>query len=463
MKVADLALLPPANVEPNDLAVREWVAASHIKVAVLDDDPTGTQTVHGVDVLASWSVEMLTAALLDGAPCFYVLTNTRSLEADQAAKVVREVAANLAAAGELTGVRFSIVSRGDSTLRGHFARELKAIESGLGVTFDATFIVPAFFEGGRYTIDNVHYVADQGTLVPAAETEFARDRTFGYKNSRLPEWIEEKTAGAVPAASVVSIHIGELRSEAGSESLQARILGLPKGAYVVVNAAAYSDLDVFTRSLLGAETAGKRYLVRSAASFVRVRAGLEGRNLLNPTEIAGEGSGPGLIVVGSYVGKTTAQLQSLLELPGVVGTEMVVDRLGRAPTRSREVARVAAAAEGAIGAGKHAVVFTSRARDSAVGSAGELTAGSIVSEALVDVVRLIANRPRFLLTKGGITSSDIAIRSLGMTRAKVLGQASSGVPVWEMGTETRFPGMRLVIWPGNVGDLHALRDFVRKV
>jgi uncharacterized protein YgbK (DUF1537 family) len=461
MKASDLALLPPPNRERDDLAVRDQVAASRIKVVVLDDDPTGTQTVHGVDVLASWSVEMLAAALSDCAPCFYVLTNTRSLEADKAAKIVHEVTSNLAAAGTLTGVRFSIVSRGDSTLRGHFAAELGAIESGLGVTFDAKFIVPAFFEGGRYTINNVHYVADQENLVPAAETEFARDRTFGYNNSSLPKWIEEKTAGAVPAASVVSIQISALRCEEGSEALQARLLGLPKGAYVVVNAAAYSDLEAFTRSLLVAEAAGKRYLVRSAASFVRVRAGLEGRPLLSPSEIAGGGSGPGLIVVGSYVGKTTTQLKALLELPGVVGIEMVVDKLGPL-ARSGEVARVNAAAEDAMGAGKHAVVFTSRTRDSAVGSAGELNAGRIVSEALVDVVRLLTNRPTFLLAKGGITSSDIAIRGLGMKKARVLGQASSGVPVWEMGPETRFPGMRFVVWPGNVGDPNALCDFVRK-
>jgi uncharacterized protein YgbK (DUF1537 family) len=462
MNVAELALLPPPNGERNDLAVRNQVAASRIKVAVLDDDPTGTQTVYGVDVLASWSVEMLAEALSDRAPCFYVLTNTRSLEASQAAKIVREVTANLAAAGKLAGVRFSIVSRSDSTLRGHFAAELEAIESGLDVTFDAKFMVPAFFEGGRYTIDDVHFVTNRETLVPVAETEFARDRTFGYNNSRLPEWIEEKTAGAVPAASVVSIQISALRSEGGPEALRQRLLGLPKGAHVVVNAAAYSDLEVFTRGLLAAEAAGKRYLVRSAASFVRVRAGLEGRALLSPTEIAGEGSGPGLIVVGSYVGKTTAQLELLLELPGVVGIEMVVDRLGRALTRSGEVARVHAAAEGAMNAGRHAVVFTSRTRDSAVGSAGDLSAGRIVSEALVDVVRLLGNRPRFLLAKGGITSSDIAIRGLGMKKARVLGQASSGVPVWEMGPETRFPGMRLVVWPGNVGDPHSLRDFVRE-
>jgi uncharacterized protein YgbK (DUF1537 family) len=84
-----------------------------------------------------------------------------------------------------------------------------------------------------------------------------------------------------------------------------------------------------------------------------------------------------------------------------------------------------------------------------------------VSDALVQVVRAIALRPRFLIAKGGITSCDLATDGLGMRKARVLGQASAGVPVWELGPETAHPGMRLVVWPGNVGAPGALRDLVR--
>ena len=389
-----------------------------------------------------------------------MLTNTRSLPEPEAASLVARITANLGAASKATGVEFVVISRGDSTLRGHFAAELGALEASLGGPVDGKIVIPAFFEGGRYTVGNVHYVADGDNLVPAAETEFARDRAFGYAESDLTRWIEEKTGGAVPAGSVATIGIETLRSAGGSESVRRTLLGLPRGAYLVVNAAAYPDLEVFTRGLLEAEASGKRYLFRTAASFVRVRAGLEALPLISAGEIAGEGSGGGL-VVGSYVGKTTAQLEALLGLPNAAGIELEVGRLAGAVGADEEVRRVAGAARTAMAAGRHAVVFADRAPTSAVGAAGDLRAGRIVSEALVAVVRAISARPRFLIAKGGVTSSDIAVRGLGMRRARVLGQASPGVPVWEMGPETRFPGMKLVVWPGNVGGQDGLRDLVR--
>ena len=229
---------------------------------------------------------------------------------------------------------------------------------------------------------------------------------------------------------------------------------------MVVNAAAYSDLEVFAHGLLQAEAAGRRYLLRTAASFVRVLAGIEPRPLLDPSEIGGMGTGGGLIVVGSFTGRTTAQLESLLTLAGVVGIEVVVDRLAEATARGEEVGRVAAAAMEAMRGGRHAVVFTSRGRETAIGKAGDLKAGEIVSSALVGIVRMISAQPRFLIAKGGITSSAVATGGLGMRRALVLGQAAPGVPVWRMGPETRFPGIAYVVWPGNVGSPDSLRQLV---
>lgn len=454
----------PAPAGGHDFSVvRRRVASSRAKVVVLDDDPTGTQTVHGIDVLARWSVEMLAAALADPRPCFYVLTNTRSLSASEASALVLEVSSNLAAAGRLTGVGFSVVSRGDSTLRGYFAEEIAAIEAGLGVAFDAKVVIPAFFEGGRYTIDDVHYVGDGDNLVPAADTEFARDRTFGYSHSNLAEWVEEKTKGAVAAKSVASLSIATLRGPGGAEAVRKKLLALPAGSFLIVNAAAYPDLEVFTRGLLEAESEGKRYLLRTAASFVRVRAGLEPRDLLAPGELVPPHGLGGLVVVGSYVTKSTVQLGSLLALPTVTGIEVAVDRLGGRASRDDEISRACGAALDAMRCGRHAVVFTSRRQESALGAAGELRAGKIVSETLVEIVRAIDARPRFLIAKGGITSSDIAVHGLGMNKARVHGQASAGVAVWEMGPETRFPGLKFFVWPGNVGSPDALRDLVRSL
>jgi uncharacterized protein YgbK (DUF1537 family) len=436
------------------------VAASQAKLVVLDDDPTGTQTVHGVDVLTDFSEEALASALADPRPCFYVLTNTRGLPAPEATALVGRVAANLSAAGASTGVDFAVVSRSDSTLRGHFVEELSALEHGLGRPIDATIVVPAFFEGGRYTIDDVHYVADGERLIPAADTEFARDATFGYRNSRLPDWIEEKTGGRIQAGDVRSIGLSTLRRPGGADTVRARLLELAKGAFLIVNAAAYSDLEVFVHGLLQAEAAGRRFLFRGAASFVRVRAGLLPQPLLRPSEVATPGPAGCFIVVGSFIGKTTTQLEALLTVAGTMGIELVVDRLADEASRADEVRRVAAFASETIRSGRHAVVFTSRRHETALGRAGDLRTGRVVSNALVEVVRALAVRPRVLVGKGGITSSDVATAGLGMRRARVLGQAAPGVPVWRLGPETRFPGLNYVVWPGNVGGPNALRDWL---
>lgn len=461
MHRTELDRLPPASSGEHFVEVLRLLDESRVKAVVLDDDPTGTQTVHGIDVLADWSVPALAEALAEPGPCFFVLTNTRSMPAMRASAVNREIAANLLEAASLAKREFVVVSRSDSTLRGHFAEELAALGEGLRRPIDGTIVVPAFFEGGRYTVGNIHYVAEGDQLVPAAETEYARDISFGYTRSDLKEWIEEKTGGGVHAADVATIDLAALRHPDAAEIVRSRLLGLPKGSYVVVNAAAYSDLEAFVHGLLLAEAGGKRYLFRTAASFVRVRSGLVPRPLLSPADFCTAGTAGGLIVAGSYTQRTTAQLESILTLPNAQGIEVSVDLLAETESRAREVRRAAKLALDAIRAGRHAVVYTSRSLVSALGSAGDLSAGGIVSDALVSIVKSIPDRPRFLIAKGGITSSDLATRALGMRRARVLGQAAPGVPVWELGVETRFPGMRFVVWPGNVGGPDSLRDLVR--
>ncbi|HEY4989126.1 MAG TPA: four-carbon acid sugar kinase family protein, partial [Opitutaceae bacterium] len=343
--------LPPVFAGNAFEDVRRLVGASAVKTVVLDDDPTGTQTVHGIDILADWSVPSLRAALEDPRPCFYVLTNSRSLPGPKAAALVGEIAGNLSLAARASGTDFVVVSRSDSTLRGHFAAELEALRTNLGYAVSGTIVIPAFFEGGRYTVDDVHYVAEGDKLVPAAETEFARDRTFGYSHSNMTEWIEEKTGRSVRASEVISIDIGTLRHAEGAKRVRRSLLEAPPGAHLVVNAAAYSDLEVFVHGLLQAEAMGKRFLLRTAASFVRVRAGIEARPLLAASDVLGEGAPGGLVIVGSYTGRTTAQLKSLLALSGTVGIEVAVDRLATPNSRAVEIARVTAAAREAMRAG----------------------------------------------------------------------------------------------------------------
>jgi uncharacterized protein YgbK (DUF1537 family) len=456
------ALPPIPDTVPDRRAIGDRIRAGAPKLVVLDDDPTGTQTVHGVTVLTGWSVPELAAALSDPRPCFFVLTNSRSLGPPEAYALNREVAANLKEASRETGRAFSLVSRSDSTLRGHFPGEVEVIAQAMAPV-DAILLIPAFFEGGRYTIGNIQHVASSegDRLVPVGETEFARDATFGYVHSNLRAWVEEKSGGRIPAGTVGAIPIEMLRRE-GARAVAAALLGFPRGSFVVVNAAHESDLEVFVHGLLLAEGTGRRYLFRTAASFVRVRAGISARDPLAAREIA-PGSGRGLVVAGSFVERTTRQLESALALPAVRGIEVDVDRLAHSDAGKAEVVRCAAAADRVLGAGETAVVYTSRRMSSAVGAAGELNAGRVVSLALVEIIRAMEESPRFLLAKGGVTASRIAVEALGVRKAEVLGQAAPGVPVWRLGPESRFPGLPYMIFPGNVGQDGSLADLLRRL
>ncbi len=105
---------------------------SETRIIVLDDDPTGSQTVHSCLLLTRWDVATLKEGLQDAAPLFFVLTNTRGMNAQQAAEITREVCVNLrqaldqlAQAG--THINPLLVSRSDSTLRGHYPVETDVI------------------------------------------------------------------------------------------------------------------------------------------------------------------------------------------------------------------------------------------------------------------------------------------------------------------------------------------------
>ena len=60
------------------------------RMVVLDDDPTGIQTVHGCLLITQWNEESIRQGFADDVPFFYILTNTRAMTREEAAKVTRE-------------------------------------------------------------------------------------------------------------------------------------------------------------------------------------------------------------------------------------------------------------------------------------------------------------------------------------------------------------------------------------
>ena len=457
-RFADLPSKWPQDLLPE---IKNRVLERDQKVVVLDDDPTGTQTVYGIPVLTGWSVDELRAELASDLPAFYILTNSRSCSIERARSINLKIGRNLTEASRRSNRRFVVVSRSDSTLRGHFPGEVDALAKGLGQQFDALIVTPFFPEGGRYTIDDTHYVDEAGVLVPAAETEFARDPVFSYRSSNLRQWVEEKTAGRVLSKDVASVSIEDLR-EGGPERVTSSLCSLQNGRVCVVNAAGYRDLEVFVLGLLNAERQGKTFLYRTAASFVRVRSGLSARPLLSAADLNLPGSGGGLIVVGSHVPKTTRQVNRLLSLPEIAKTKIRVEALLEGKkSRYEEIARVAERADQALGKGQHAVIYTSRKMVTGKDSKSSLSIGKEVSNGIVACFKKISKRPRFILAKGGITSSDVATEALQVKRAMVCGQVLPGVPVWKLGSESRYPGLAYIVFPGNVGDSNALIEILQ--
>lgn len=445
----------PVDLRPT---IRDHVNASGAKLLVLDDDPTGTQTVHDVPVLTAWTADLLSRELASPEIACFVLTNSRSLSVSAAVALSRQVGANLLEAVRRTGRQVTVVSRSDSTLRGHFPHEVDALAAALGAQFDACLLVPFFLEGGRYTANDIHYVAEGDRIIPVALTPFAADSAFGYRSSHLRAWVAEKTAGRVQAEDVASISLDDLRC-GGPGRVAEHLWELRGGRYCVVNALSYRDLEVFVSGLLEAEAAGKCFLCRTASSFVQVRAGLSSRPLLSSADLKLPPAGGALILAGSYIPRTTAQIADLLAT-GICGVEVKVEALLDPRATQSEIEQAAQKAEGAVAAGNDVLVYTSRRLVATGDAAASLAIGQRISDGLIAILHKISTRPRYLVAKGGITSSDVATRGLGIIRAWVRGQILPGVPVWVAGPESRFPGLTYIVFPGNVGNEHALAEII---
>lgn len=432
------------------------------KLVVLDDDPTGSQTVHSCLLLTRWDVDTLREALLDNAPLFFVLTNTRGMDAQRAATITREVCQNLkvtlddlACSGH--NIEPIVISRSDSTLRGHYPVETDVIAEELG-PFDAHFLIPAFIEGGRITRDGVHYLLVEGKPVPVNETEFARDSVFGYKHAFLPDYVEEKTCGRIRADQVERFNLADIRS-----GCLDRLLALRGNVACVVDAETYADLIAFAKDLNAAASQGKRFLCRSAAGIVSALAALPAQPIsAEDMHRTVRNEKPGAVLVGSHVSTTTRQLQQLLLEPDVVPIEVDVSRLANPSSELRR--SVLERIDAAYVQHATAVIFTSRTELRFADEPTRLAFGEQVSAFLMDIVRHLPADIGFLISKGGITSNDVLSDGLALRTARVLGQILPGCSVVRCPADhAQYPDLPVVIFPGNVGDDAALAIAYRRL
>ena len=461
-----LNAIPKADSKAIQSAYEQALSSFQHKVIVLDDDPTGIQTVHGVSVFTDWSAESIEAGFLEDSRMFFILTNSGSMTEKETAAAHETIAATIVKVAERLNQEFIIVSRGDSTLRGHFPLETEVlkttIEQQSSRQFDGEILLPFFQEGGRFTINNIHYVQEGHELIPAGDTEFAQDRTFGFESSHLGEWIEEKSDGLFTKENTTYISLDDLRA-LRIEQIKHQLMSVKDFKKVVVNAVDYDDVKVFVTALIEAIQAGQQLMFRSAAALTKVLGGIGDQALLTRDDLIQEESPHGgLIMIGSHVKKTTEQLNALQQNKELAFIEFNTHLVLEPEAFHKEIDRVIQQTETLLASGQSVAVYTRRERlDLGDGRQEEELKLSVqISDAVTSIVQRLTIRPKYLIAKGGITSSDIGTRGLSVKRATVAGQIKPGIPVWKTGEESKFPFMSYVIFPGNVGSKDTLKEAV---
>jgi uncharacterized protein YgbK (DUF1537 family) len=449
-----------------DSLLKKEIEANNKKIVVLDDDPTGVQTVHDISVYTNWDKDSIRQGFEEENNLFYVLTNSRGFTEDQTTKAHHEIAEVVDEVARETGKEYIFISRSDSTLRGHYPLETQLLkadyEKNTGKMIDGEIMCPFFKEGGRFTIDNVHYVKYGEELVPANETEFAKDKTFGYTAYTMPEYIEEKTKREYKAADVTCISLEDIHNM-DIDKIEAQLMEVTGFNKVIVNAVDYADVKVFCTALYRAMAKGKVFMFRTAAAIVKVMGAVTDQPLLTREQmVVKETTNGGIVVVGSHTEKTTKQVECLKELKDIEFIELDATLVKDDDAFEEEVSRCLAREEECIRAGKTVCCYTTRALITADtgDKEDELRLSVKISDAVQSLVGRLSITPSFVIAKGGITSSDVGTKALEVKKANVLGQIKPGIPVWQTGEESKFPLTPYVIFPGNVGEISTLKEAV---
>lgn len=394
------------------------------KLVVLDDDPTGIQTVHGCLLITEWDEKHVREGFEDKEPFFYILTNTRAMTRDEAAEVTRSAMEAVVKVNRDYGYRLIIVSRSDSCLRGHFPLETDIMRQcltshGYSVPRKTPFC-PAFIEAGRVTISGTHYMKDGERLIPVSDTEFARDNVFAYHTSVLNEYIREK--GAEPTD------------------------------YEIVDAQDYDELRRWWQGYEWPADTGA-IVIRSSSSLPKVISGIADTALLDRSMLKREGAG--CFIVGSHVQKTTQQLERLLEAEGTCAIEVDVQRI--LDDADALMLETLTTIQQVVDNYLTPVIYTSRQELRLDDANQRQHLGQRVSDFLVGIAYRLPFTPAYLVGKGGITSNDILTKGLGIRAARVMGQVVPSVPCV---MTHDFP---YIIFPGNVGTADSLREVYMKL
>ncbi len=436
-----------------------------MKFVVIDDDPTGSQTVHDCLLLLKWDCSTLIKGFESKSNLFFILANTRSLSENDAKLTIEEICNNLkrVIASQAYEEEIIFISRGDSTLRGHNFLEPNVLNICLG-PFDATFHIPAFIEGKRLTINGSHFV----DKTPINQTMFAKDKIFGYETSNVKNLLFQKSKSQINIEDIQNLLFSDveiLNAEENNIVFQ-KLKNLKNNQHVIVDVENYSQLNKFSL-VIKKLTKQKKFLFRTAASFISAISEKKSvpqiETFFSNLRIRNKEKSflPGLIIVGSFVELSTIQLENLLEISNCNPIELDVFEFFRITSsehnqRLRNLFKNKFLTEirFSFDNGQTPVLFTSR-KFMSLDYSEQFNFYNSLACFIAELVADLKYEIGYLISKGGITTNLILSNGLNADYVYLQGQILTGISVvtYDLKNDEKLP---IVTHPGNIGTKDSL-------
>ena len=437
-----------------------------MKIVVIDDDPTGSQTVNNCLLLLKWDYSTLVKGFNSNSNLFFILANTRSLSENdvelrlvEICNAIKEVLTSDSYKEE----EIILISRGDSTLRGHNFLEPYIINKFLG-PFDATFHIPAFIEGRRLTINGSHYV----DKIPVDKTIFAKDKIFGYKTSNIKNLLYEKSKSQINLNDIQNLKLNELKVLEIEEnnSVFKKLRNLKNNTHVIVDAENYSQLKKFSLAI-NKLNKQKKFLFRTAASFIssisEIKSNLQKEIFFSDLRRKNDEKKflPGLVVVGSYLELSTLQMKKLLEVTHCEAIELDVFEFFKIISLKNHQNqlnlfknKLLVEIRSNFCKGKTPVLFTSR-KFLCLDCSKQVNFYNSLAFFISGLVSDLKHEIGYLISKGGITTNVILTNGLKADYVYLEGQIITGISLvtYKIKNDEALP---IVTFPGNIGSQDSL-------
>ena len=435
-----------------------------MKIIVIDDDPTGSQSVHDCLLLLNWNYETLLKGLLSKSSLLFILANTRSLSEKEVKKRLKEICNNLYKVSLEENLKDDLifVSRGDSTLRGHNFLEPHLINEYLG-PFDATFHIPAYLEGNRVTLNGLHFVDG----VPAHKTSFAKDRIFGYETNDLKKLLFKKSKSKIKLKNIKNLNCIEEYSLIELKNFMEK---LKNNTHVIVDIDEFSQLQKFS-AIVKKLIKNKKFLFRTAASFLKAISNTKNNKKDNfyYSQLRIKNSKnhflPGLIIIGSHTEISTKQFNKLVEINLFEAVELDVEKFCKVhflkdnQTEILQFKRLILEKTRQIfKTSLIPVIFTSREVKVLDNNSAQMDFYNSLALFIAELVADLKYEIGYLISKGGITSNTILNSSFNVDYVYLEGQICNGISLVKAKLIDQNNSLPVITFPGNLGNDCSLVD-----